>query len=515
MRAIVVPIIALVILAGPLPRHAEGTAGSLLSNGNFRVDADGNGWPDGWPRAEGASWQQDEDGGRFVRMTGLGIDKMPTLYRSIRLPSGTRALQLTYRARAANVVVGKEKWHDARIITHFKNADGRELYPEPQLRTYSGSTDGWVKSDVMFRVPDGAKTFELIPAMFYCKSGEFDLADIDLVPIDPRAIEARRIGTPISEPVAAVTDLRAGSLPSSLKVIGNQLQDETGKAVRLQGVNVVGLESSPSGHGVLPSIRIAVEQWKANVIRLPVNDVFWFGKGPEQTDGGAGYRALVDAAVQRAANLGAYAVIVLHRDGVPDPACADFWTDAAGRYKDHPAVLFGLFNEPGATTWAIWQTGMQGLVDTVRQTGAANVLIAGGLNRASDLSGIGDGFALADRSGAAGIVYDVHLYPWTKDWQSSFLHLADRYPLFIGQCGADTREFGISREHPAGESVYTWAPDVLAMIQQYRLHWAATSFSPETSPRLIDTWKYEPTPFWGAFVRVALSGGRYKLNRLR
>jgi hypothetical protein len=56
---------------------------------------------------------------------------------------------------------------------------------------------------------------------------------------------------------------------------------------------------------------------------------------------------------------------------------------------------------------------------------------------------------------------------------------------------------------------------MLGLIQKYRLNWTGWSFNPGTTPVLISDWQFTPTPFWGAFVKGALSGRQFKLERMR
>jgi hypothetical protein len=56
---------------------------------------------------------------------------------------------------------------------------------------------------------------------------------------------------------------------------------------------------------------------------------------------------------------------------------------------------------------------MQALINAVRESGAKNIVLAGGLDWAYDLSGIANGFALDDKGGN-GIIYSTHIYPWKK-----------------------------------------------------------------------------------------------------
>ena len=79
--------------------------------------------------------------------------------------------------------------------------------------------------------------------------------------------------------------------PAPLHVAGNQLVGPGNASVRLRGVNIPSLEWTAAGEHVDDSLKTALEGWRANIIRLPLCQDRWFGKTPEQTDGGAAYRA--------------------------------------------------------------------------------------------------------------------------------------------------------------------------------------------------------------------------------
>jgi hypothetical protein len=320
--------------------------------------------------------------------------------------------------------------------------------------------------------------------------------------------------------------------PPALRVVGNQLQTADGQAVQLRGVNVPSLEWSNGGENVLRSIVAATEDWKANAVRLPVREDRWFGRDPAQKDGGAAYRKLVADAVEAASTRGAYVILDLHRYRAPTAAHVTFWTDAAAQFKDHPAVLFDLLNEPHGISWEVWRAGgrveekhkdgtvtafesvgMQRLLDAVRLVGAKNVVVAGGLDWAYDLSGVLKGFELKDAVGS-GVVYATHVYNWKKGWQKSFLDVAEKHPVLLGECGCEVEKLNFipakDQEEPA-----TWAPDLLGLVQKHRLHWTAWSFHPKASPKLLAGWDYAPTPYWGEPVKAALRGEPFKLTRLR
>jgi hypothetical protein len=154
---------------------------------------------------------------------------------------------------------------------------------------------------------------------------------------------------------------------------------------------------------------------------------------------------------------------------------------------------------------------MQALVNVVRQTGAKNIVIAGGLDWAYTLTGVLDGYALKDPS-ANGIMYSSHIYPWKGNWQKHVLDIAAKHPIFIGEVGCSDKKMSFEKEL---KDPYKWAPDMIACIQKYKLNWTAWSFHPKASPCVLSDWNYTPTPYWGTFVRDALNGKQFTSDKLR
>ena len=334
---------------------------------------------------------------------------------------------------------------------------------------------------------------------------------------------------------------RVQAAPPALHVAGTRLEDDRGRVVRLQGVNLPSLEWMDAGDNVLKSVRAAADTWHASLIRLPLSQDRWFGRAGTQTDGGAQYRALVDAVVQSLSGRNKYVLLDLHwSDGgqwgqhigqhsLPDDNSALFWKDIAARYANNPAVLFDLYNEPRDVTWDVWQhggdvsernqdarrgaslsyhsPGMQGILDTVRATGAKNVVVAGGLDWAYDLSGIVNGHALTD-GGGHGILYATHIYPWKKDWDTHVTPASEKYAVFVGEVGCEPDR----PNSPAWQKSdpYTWAPEALAYINKHQFSWTAWSFHPTAGPSVISGWDYAPTPYWGVFVQKALASATRK-----
>lgn len=516
---------------------------SLIPNADMESDTNNDGWPDGWPKLTGNSTWEREGANRFIRVVATEPGKMLALFRQVRIPEGTRALELTYRIRTTDLKAGKQPWFDARVIMDFRDISDEKLKPSPRAPYIRGSTKGWIERSVAFMVPEGAVVLDVMPSLFQVESGTMDLDDVVLKAVNPQVVldaeaKAKERAAPADPAPEAA---RPEKWPQPIKVVGNRLRDPSGKEVWLQGVHVVSMEWNPRGESVLNSIKVAIEEWKANVIRLSVKPDYWFGEGADA----AAYKALIDAAVNMAANRGAYLLIDNHTYRAPRQSDIRFWTEVAGKYKNHPAVLFDLMNEPHTVSWEVWRNGgfveekttkadednfltpeekekakkgyqspgMQKLVETVRATGAKNIIVAGGLDWAYDLSGILKGYALEDKTGN-GIMYSAHIYPWKSNWQGKVLDIAAVHPIFVGEVGANNKKMNWlpleRQEDPA-----TWVPDMLGLIQKYRLNWSAFSFHPAASPVLLSDWKYTPNPEWGVPAKEALAGKPFELKKLR
>jgi hypothetical protein len=338
------------------------------------------------------------------------------------------------------------------------------------------------------------------------------------------------------------TSARNAALPSPLKVVGTRLLNAQGEPVRLRGVNAACLEWTSDGEGhILKTVETAIDDWRANVVRLPLSQDRWFGKSQEQTDEGKVYRALVEQVVSLCAGRGCYAILDLHwsdagewgkqigQHVMPDQNSLVFWRDLAAVYKNHPAVLFNLYNEPHDVSWDVWlkggevtekayrrnpektfeAVGMQALLDAVRSTGAKNIVIVGGLNWSYDFSGILQDRQLADPEGN-GVVYDNHAYPFKEDsverWIAKMETAAKILPVIVGEFGADTRGADAAKKKARGPSDEEWVRMVLKALENHGWSWTAWDLHPAAGPRLISDWNYTPTAHFGAWVKLALAG---------
>jgi len=513
---------------------------SLLSNGDFSAATKNPSWPDNWGHQAGITWET-ENGRHFLRLVSQKPGQMLMAYREMPIPPDVKGLEIAIRYRTAGVQSGAKPWFDSRAIFHFLDASRKPVPPDPKAMGLSTKAADWTVASQRVAVPEGAVTLQMMPALFMAAAGTLDLSEIRVTELSSADVAALKTAAAAATKKQADRDAivkQEMALPpksAELKVSGNKLVTADGATVWLQGLNVVPLSWSPNGeNSILWSIHVAIDDWNANVIRLPVMDSFWFGRGraPFPDNDKEAYRTIVDNAVKLAAAKGAYIVLDLHRFLTPDASCVAFWKDAAARYKNNPAVLFDIFNEPHGTSWEVWRNGgpvevkqkgkptttvqgvgMQALVNAVRGTGAKNIIVAGGLAYAYDLTGILNGSALDDKGGN-GIMYSTHFYNWAKGWAAHFLAVAEKYPVLVGETGADIKKMNFIPA-AAQENPVTWTPDMLGLVQKYKLNWTAWSLHTHATPSLILDADYTPTPYFGVFVKEALHGKQFELKAMR
>jgi endoglucanase len=264
---------------------------------------------------------------------------------------------------------------------------------------------------------------------------------------------------------------------AGLHVSGNQLVDAGGSRVRLLGVNRSGTEyACIQGWGIFdgPNDAASVQAiagWHANAVRVPLNEDCWLNiNGVAAAYGGANYQNAIVSYVNLLNANGLYAILDLHwtapgthqataQAAMPDadhtPA---FWSSVANTFKSNPNALFDLFNEPfpgqdgAADPWGCWlngcaltdssfgtwqAAGMQSLVSAVRQTGATNVLMAGGLSWSNDLSGW---LAHKPADPAGNLAASWHSYPnnacnTQSCWDAQVATVAAQSPVITGEVG--------------------------------------------------------------------------------
>jgi endoglucanase len=274
----------------------------------------------------------------------------------------------------------------------------------------------------------------------------------------------------------------------------------------------------------------AMAAWHANVVRIALNQDFWLS-GATLYD--PTYAQTVDEAVRNAEAAGMDVILDLHwsdrgdlsasqaggkqntpghadQQPMPDMNSLQFWREVATKYRGDGHVLFELYNEPHDVPWETWlrggtvkeyqAVGMQQMYDVVRSVGADNVVIAGGLSWAFDLSQVPN-YMIQGYN----VMYATHpYYPQNPfgAWDTRFGYLAaqDIAPVIA-------TEFGDTKDDCKGD----WNTQLTSYADARQISWTAWAWWAGDChfPSLISDWDYTPS-VQGEVIKSALLGYPYQ-----
>jgi hypothetical protein len=249
----------------------------------------------------------------------------------------------------------------------------------------------------------------------------------------PTSTPVQATSTPTNTPVQATntpaqptstptSTASGGSLPG-LHVAGTQLLTANNQPVVLRGVNRSGTEyACIQGWGIFDgpsdaaSIQ-AMQTWGINGVNIGLNEDCWLGiNGVPAQYGGSTYQQAIVRYTKLLESYGMYPVISLFWEApgtqqatgqiaMPDADHATaLWQSVANTFKGDPDVILRLKEEPypagnsdSTAAWQCWLTGgsacsegypvvgMQALINTIRATGATNVIQVPGIQYANTM----------------------------------------------------------------------------------------------------------------------------------
>jgi endoglucanase len=296
--------------------------------------------------------------------------------------------------------------------------------------------------------------------------------------------------------------------PQGIRAVGNRLEDENGTPLFLRGVNRSGSEYRCiqdqgffDGACDEASVR-AMKSWNINTVRVPLNESCWLGiNGAPDDLGGRNYKAAIQSYVFLLHKHGLIPILDLHwsRSGEDaanrlDPMpnadhSPEFWRDVAETFKDDTGVIFEPFNEPFPdrnqdtdAAWACWRdgctarsweadsvdyqaAGMQDLVTAIRDTGATQLILLGGVEYSNALSQWRDHRPTdpLENLGAAWHIYNFNRCSNDACWNGVPLDLAADVPVVATEIGQDDCEgdfisplMSFLDQHGAGYLAWSW-----------------------------------------------------------
>lgn len=307
-----------------------------------------------------------------------------------------------------------------------------------------------------------------------------------------------------------------GESAVSIAVSGDHLVNWAGEPVVLRGADTSGTEyACVSERSIFDGEEeasagsvAAMRSWGFNAARVELNESCWLGvQGVKPAYSGLPYREAIERYVDALRAAGMYVILDMHfsstgagrkargQEPMPDETYAPaFWSSVAAVFKDDPAVIFDLFNEPypnrNTDSEAAWKcvldgsaggtcsgfkyeaAGMQQLLDAVRGTGATNVVMAGGPQFAGDLDRWLQ-FEPADPLHQ--LAASIHIY-WksvkqpdyspcfdSACWREVLAPLSTEVPIVVGEIGeldcSDTLYppfLGFADEHDISYLAWAW-----------------------------------------------------------
>jgi endoglucanase len=276
--------------------------------------------------------------------------------------------------------------------------------------------------------------------------------------------------------------------------------DDKGNTVQFHGVDETGSQTNCAyqaggsdsdrypGFFDMPNTQAGVNQmlaWKINAVRVPLNEDCWLGINnlPYGGSTSSDYQSAMEQFVSLLTTNGLSVIVDLHWAGpgtdqtkpslgqIPmadaDHAVA-FWTSVASAFKGNGSVIFDLYNEPGITDWICWVSGaaasancaqangsayavagMATMLQAVRNAGAPNIAILGGLAYSQDFSK----WVTSVRSIPSlpaplnGISIDNVAASWhAYDFNSAYTQCPSQYnqPPYSAQACATAQQFAMS-----------------------------------------------------------------------
>jgi hypothetical protein len=314
---------------------------------------------------------------------------------------------------------------------------------------------------------------------------------------------------------------------TGLHVSGNQLLDAENHIFRPLGVNRAGAEymCDASGDTTVfdgPSDATSVNamaSWQINTVRVPLNEDCWLGINgyPAANYSATQYQqAVVDYVnLLNAHNL--VAILDLHWSApgstqsnkqlaMPDLDHAPaFWNSVATTFKSNSSVIFDLYNEPFAKSWSCWLhgstaasaspcsdvsfavAGMQTLVNTVRNAGATNPIMLGGLAYANNLS---QWLQNEPDDPSSGLIASFHLYNFNacnsaSCWDTQVGQVAAQLPVVTGEMGEN-------------DCAHSFIDVAMSWFDQHDigyLGWAWNTYNCSSFPSLISNYDGTPTAY--------------------
>lgn len=192
-----------------------------------------------------------------------------------------------------------------------------------------------------------------------------------------------------------------------LKVVGTQLQNESGEAVQLKGVSSMWLNWEGDGYAEDPTaLRWMRNNWNLTVIRAAM--------GVEEDQAYTTYPDVAKEQVYRivdnAIEAGVYVIVDFHSHKAHEyqDVAIEFFSELAAHYAGEPNLIYETFNEPVGIGWADLKTYHEAVVAAIREQDEEAPIVLGTPNYSQDVDQ-----AAVDPVAGHNLLYTLHYYACT------------------------------------------------------------------------------------------------------
>ncbi len=249
-----------------------------------------------------------------------------------------------------------------------------------------------------------------------------------------------------------------------LKVEGIQFIDQHNQPVILRGMSF-------GWHNFWPrfynegTVKWLYDDWKCSVVRaaMGVEPDKGYIKDP------IGSKALIKKVIDASIKAGIYVIIDWHSHNINLNEAKVFFKEMAETYKDHPNIIYELFNEPDQETWPEVKAYATEVIEVIRKIDKRNIIIVGSPHWDQDIQ-----LPAEDPiKGFNNIVYSVHFYAAThKQWLRDKCDkaLASGLPLFISESAGMEASGDGAINYEEWQKWIEWA-------EQHQISWVIWSVS--------------------------------------
>lgn len=294
------------------------------------------------------------------------------------------------------------------------------------------------------------------------------------------------------------TPTQASAIPPRLQVDGNQIVNEAGEVVRLRGVMIPELGRLHGDGRFNQELVTAIQGTGANVVRVPVHPEYW------HQDRDYLWRYL-DPFVTWAGDAGLYVIIDWHYIGniatgageqmpdidvPPQELTMEFWQLTAGYFRNASHVIFEIFNEPESIQADVWRSHATEIIQLIRDQGANQVVIVGGIDFGRDLSWVVEAPVAGEN-----IAYASHIYPVHSkfDYDRWFGNVAEAHPVLITEWGFMDENRDQGPGYLAGDEL-TYGKPLLQYLDEHQIGWVGCWYDDVWAPSML-------TEGWNGYTR--------------